>query len=80
LIYFPLLDQGIVTAERRTLLFSILSKLSQEERLLYQLCFIFELDAEEIAAIFETEVKIIYKRKQMLFLKLTRLVRKSQSH
>jgi RNA polymerase sigma factor (sigma-70 family) len=78
LTYSPLLDQGIVTAQRRKLLFSALRNLNQEERLLYQLWFLSELDAKEIAAIFRTEVKIIYKRKQTLFLKLTRLVRNFQ--
>jgi RNA polymerase sigma factor (sigma-70 family) len=79
LIYSPLLDQVIVTTERRQLLSNALNKLSQEERLLYQLWFIAELDPREIAAIFGTEVKIIYKRKQTLFLKLVRLVRNSYS-
>jgi RNA polymerase sigma factor (sigma-70 family) len=78
--YLPLLDQGIVTAERRSLLLSALRKLSQEERMLYQLCFIYELDPKEIAVIFRTEVKIIYKRKQTLFLKLLRLVANFQSN
>ncbi len=80
LIYSPLLDQGIVTAERRKLVSSALNNLGQAERLLYQLWFISELDAKEIALIFRTEVKTIYKRKQTLSLKLTRLVRNSQSH
>jgi RNA polymerase sigma factor (sigma-70 family) len=67
LTYSPMLDQVIVTTERRKLLSRALSKLCQEERLLYQLWFIAELDPKEIAAIFGTEVKIIYKRKQTLF-------------
>ncbi len=74
LTYSPLQDQGIDTAERRKLLFSALSKLSRQERLLYQLWFLSELDAKEIAAIFRTEVKIIYRRKQTLVCKLTRLM------
>ncbi len=80
LIYSLLLDQGIVTAERRKLLRRALRKLSQKERLLYQLWFISELDPREIAAILKTEVKIIYKRKQTLVIKLTRLVRDFQGH
>jgi DNA-directed RNA polymerase specialized sigma subunit len=75
LTYSPLQDQDIDIAERRALLFSALSKLSWQERLLYQLWFISELNAKEIAAVFRTEVKIIYKRRQTLVLKLRRLVR-----
>jgi RNA polymerase sigma factor (sigma-70 family) len=74
LTYSPLQDQGIDIAERRKLLFSAVCKLSWQERLLYQLWFISELDAKEIAALFRTEVKIIYRRKQTLVCKLTRLV------
>jgi RNA polymerase sigma factor (sigma-70 family) len=74
LTYSPLQDQCIDTAERRKLLFSALSKLSGQERLLYQLWFISELDTKEIAALFRTGVKIIYRRKQTLVCKLTRLV------
>jgi RNA polymerase sigma factor (sigma-70 family) len=80
LAYSPLLDQAIVTAERRKLLLIALRKLTQEEQRLYQLWFLSELDAKEIADIFGTEVKIIYKRKQTLFLKLTRLLRNFQSY
>jgi RNA polymerase sigma factor (sigma-70 family) len=80
LTFSPLQDQDIDTAERRKLLFHALSKLSRQERMLYHLWFISELDPTEIAAIFGTEVKIIYKRKQTLFLKLTRLVRNFQRH
>jgi RNA polymerase sigma factor (sigma-70 family) len=79
LTYSPLLDQGIDAAERRKLLSRALGKLSRQERLLYQLWFISELDAKEIAATFRTEVKIIYKRKQTLVLKLKRLVRNFQN-
>jgi RNA polymerase sigma factor (sigma-70 family) len=78
LIYSPLQDQGD-TAEKQKLLFSALSKLSGQERLLYQLWVISELDVKEIAAVFSTEVKIIYKRKQTLVLKLRRLVRASSN-
>jgi RNA polymerase sigma factor (sigma-70 family) len=80
LAYSPLLYQSIVTTERQKILSSALSKLRQEERLLYQLLFISELYPTEIAAIFGTEVKIIYKRKQTLLLKLIKLVRNAQSH
>jgi RNA polymerase sigma factor (sigma-70 family) len=75
LTYSPLQDQGIDVAEKRKLLLIALSKLGWQERLLYQLWFISELNAREIAAIFRTDVKIIYKRKQTLVLKLRRLVR-----
>jgi RNA polymerase sigma factor (sigma-70 family) len=80
LTYSPLQDQGIDTAEKRKLLLNALSKLSGQERLLFQLWFISELDIKEIAAIFRTEVKIIYKRKQTLVLKLRRLVQGFQSY
>jgi RNA polymerase sigma factor (sigma-70 family) len=80
LTYSPLQDQGIDTAERRKLLFRALGKLSWQERLLYQLWFISELDAKEIAAIFRTEVKIIYRRKQTLVCKLMRLVQNFHSY
>jgi RNA polymerase sigma factor (sigma-70 family) len=80
LIYAPLQDQYTYIAEKRKLLSNALSKLSLQERLLYQLWFVYELDAKEIATIFRTEVKIIYKRKQTLVLKLTRRVRNFQSH
>jgi RNA polymerase sigma factor (sigma-70 family) len=76
----PLQDQGIDTAEKRKLLFNALSKLSGQERLLFQLWFISELDAKEIAATFRTEVNIIYKRKQTLVSKLRRLVQSFQSY
>jgi RNA polymerase sigma factor (sigma-70 family) len=78
LTYSPQQDQSIDIRERRTLLFSALSKLDRQERLLYQLWFISELDPTEIATIFGTDVKIIYKRRQTLFLKLKRLVRDFQ--
>jgi RNA polymerase sigma-70 factor, ECF subfamily len=78
LSYSPLLDQGIATAERRKLLSSALDSLSQQERLLYRLSYIFELDSREIAVIFQTDASRIYKRKQRLLLKLERRVRSLQ--
>jgi RNA polymerase sigma factor (sigma-70 family) len=80
LTYPPPLDQEIANIEKRNLLFIALNNFSQEERLLYRLWFLSELDAKEIATIFRTEVRIIYKRKQTLILKLTRLLRNSQSN
>jgi RNA polymerase sigma factor (sigma-70 family) len=79
LAYSPVLDQAIIITEWRKLLLSVLTNLSQEERMLYQLWFLSELSAKEIAIIFSTEVKIIYKRKQTLYLKLTRLMRNFRS-
>jgi RNA polymerase sigma factor (sigma-70 family) len=79
LSYSPLLDQGIATAERRMLLSSALNSLSQQERLLYRLSYIFELNSKEIAVIFQTDASRIYKRKQRLLLKLERRVRGLQS-
>jgi DNA-directed RNA polymerase specialized sigma subunit len=58
----------------------VLDKLSEQELLLYQLYFIYELDANKIAVIFGIEVGEIYKRKQTLVLKLSRLVRDLQRH
>lgn len=80
LIYSPTQDQDIYTEEKQKLLLRALDKLSQQERLLYHLWFEVELDPAEIAAVFVTQVKIIYKRKQTLELKLRRLVRDYQSH
>jgi RNA polymerase sigma factor (sigma-70 family) len=80
LIYSPSQYRDIYTAEKQILLLRALGKLSEEERLLYQLWFVSEIDAARIAAFFGTEVKIIYKRKQTLVHKLTRLVRYFQSH
>ena len=80
LIYSPPQDRDIYDAERRRLLFRALGNLSEQERLLYHLWFVYELDPVKIAAIFGTEVWIIYKRKQTLVLKLTRLVHIFQSH
>jgi RNA polymerase sigma factor (sigma-70 family) len=80
LTYSPPQDQDIEAVEVRKLLFDAICKLSVQDRLLYKLWFISEIDAKEIASIFKTEVKIIYKRKQTLVLKLRRLVRRFQSH
>jgi RNA polymerase sigma factor (sigma-70 family) len=79
LIYAPPHDQEIYAAEKRRLLLRALGRLSEQERLLYHLWFVSELAPIEIAAIFRTEVRVIYKRKQTLVLKLTRLVRAFQS-
>jgi RNA polymerase sigma factor (sigma-70 family) len=75
LIYSPPQDRDIYAAEQRKLLFWALRNLSDQERLLYHLWFVSELAPIKIAAVFGTEVRIIYKRKQTLALKLTRLVR-----
>jgi RNA polymerase sigma factor (sigma-70 family) len=80
LFYSPPQDRDIYYAERRRLLFRALGNLSEQERLLYHLWFVYELDPVKIAAVFGTEVWIIYKRKQTLVLKLTRLVQTFQSH
>jgi RNA polymerase sigma factor (sigma-70 family) len=79
LIYSPRQDRDIYGAEQRKLLFLALGKLSEQERLLYNLWFVSELAPIKIAAVFGTEVRIVYKRKQTLVLKLTRLVRSFQS-
>jgi RNA polymerase sigma factor (sigma-70 family) len=79
LIYSPPQDRDIYAAEMRRLLFQALGMLNEQERLLYQLWFVSEVDPVKIAAVFGTEVRIIYKRKQTLVLKLTRLVQAFQS-
>jgi RNA polymerase sigma factor (sigma-70 family) len=78
LIYSPPQDQESYDTEKRELLFLVFCKLSEQERLLYQLWFVSELAPIKIAYIFDTEVRIIYKRKQTLVLKLTRLVQTVQ--
>jgi RNA polymerase sigma factor (sigma-70 family) len=80
LTYAPSQDRDIYAAEKRKLLFRALGMLSERERLLYHLWFVSELDPIKIAAVVGTEVKIIYKRKQTLVLKLTRLIQAFQSH
>jgi RNA polymerase sigma factor (sigma-70 family) len=79
LIYSPRQDRDIYAAEQQKLLFRALGKLSEQERLLYNLWFVSELAPIKIAAAFGTEVRIVYKRKQTLVLKLTRLVQSFQS-
>jgi RNA polymerase sigma factor (sigma-70 family) len=78
LTYAPSQDRDIYAAEKRKLLLRALGMLSEQERLLYHLWFVFELDLIKIAAVLGTEVRIIYKRKQTLVLKLTRLVQSFQ--
>jgi RNA polymerase sigma factor (sigma-70 family) len=78
LIYSPPQDLDIYSAEQRKLLFRALGMLSEQERLLYQLCFVFEQDARETASVFKINVKNVYKRKETLILKLTRLVQTFQ--
>jgi len=80
LIYSPPQDRGIYAMEQRKLLFRALGRLSEQERLLHHLWYVSELAPIKIAAVLETEVRIIYKRKQTLVLKLTRLVHIFQSH
>jgi RNA polymerase sigma factor (sigma-70 family) len=79
LIYLPPQDRDVYSAEKRTLLFRALGMLSEQERLLYRLWFVYELDPISIAAVLETEVRVIYKRKQTLVLKLKRLVQSFQT-
>jgi RNA polymerase sigma factor (sigma-70 family) len=79
LVYSPRQDRDIYAAEKRNLLSRALGRLSEQERLLYNLWFVSELAPIKIAAVFGTEVRIIYKRKQTLVLKLTRLVQSFQS-
>jgi RNA polymerase sigma factor (sigma-70 family) len=79
LVYSPRQDRDIYTAEQRNLLSRALGKLSDQERLLYQLCFVFEQDARQVATVFEINAKNVYKRKEMLVLKLTKLVQTFQS-
>jgi RNA polymerase sigma factor (sigma-70 family) len=80
LIYAPPQDRDIYAAEQRKLLFRALGMLSEQERLLYQLCFVFEQDAHKIATVFKINVKNVYKRREKLVLKLTKLVENYQSH
>jgi len=79
LVYSPTQDLDIYAAEQRNLLSRALGKLSDQERLLYQLCFVFEQDAHQVATVFEINVKNVYKRKELLVLKLTKLVQTFQS-
>lgn len=79
LVYSPPQDRDIYDTEQRMLLFRALSGLSEQERLLYKLCFVFELDAREVAAVFKINVKNAYKWRQKLVLKLTMLVQTVQS-
>jgi len=79
LVYSPRQDRDIYAAEQRNLLSRALGKLSDQERLLYLLCFVFEQDARKVATVFKINVKNVYKRKEMLVLKLTKLVQTFQS-
>jgi RNA polymerase sigma factor (sigma-70 family) len=79
LIYSPPQDRDIYSGEQRKLLFRALGMLSEQERLLYELCFDFDQDAHKIATVFKIDVKNVYKRRQKLVLKLTRLVQTFQS-
>jgi RNA polymerase sigma factor (sigma-70 family) len=78
LICSPTQDRDLYAAEQRKLLFRALGMLSEQERLLYRLCFVFDQDANKIATIFKVNVKSVYKRKQKLVLKLTRLIQAFQ--
>ena len=78
LIYSPPQDLEIYAAEQRELLFRAICALSEQERLLYSLCFVAEQDAQKIASAFKINVKNVYKRKETLVLKLTRLVQNLQ--
>jgi RNA polymerase sigma factor (sigma-70 family) len=79
LIYSPPQDQDIYAAEQWKLLFRALGRLSEQERLLYQLCFLFDQDTRKVATVFNINVKNVYKRKQALVLKLTRHVENLQN-
>jgi RNA polymerase sigma factor (sigma-70 family) len=79
LIYSPSQDRDFYAAEQRKLLSQALGRLSEQERLLYHLCFVFEQDARKVAAVFKINVKNVYKRKETLVLKLTKLVETFQS-
>jgi len=79
LVFSPRQDRDIYAAEQRNLLSRALGKLSDQERLLYLLCFVFEQDARQVATVFKINVKNVYKRKETLVLKLTRLVQTFQS-
>ena len=79
LIYSPPQDRDIYAAEQRELLFRALGRLSEQEQLLYCLCFVSEQDAPKVAAVFKINVKNVYRRREMLVLKLTRLVQSFQS-
>ena len=79
LIYSPPQDRDMHAAEKRKLLFRALDMLNEQERLFYHLWFVYELDPIQIAAVLETEVSVIYKRKRTLVLKLKRLVQTFQS-
>ena len=78
-VYSPPQDQNIYDAEQRKLLSRALCALNEQERLLYQLCFVFEEDARKVATVFKISVKNVYKRKETIVLKLTRLVQSFQS-
>jgi RNA polymerase sigma factor (sigma-70 family) len=78
LTYSPTQDRDIYAAEQRKLLFRALGALSEQERMLYQLCFEFERDARRVATVFKINVKNVYKRREALVLKLTRLVQNFQ--
>src|SRR6266508_4307204 len=79
LVYSPRQDRDMYAAEQRNLLSRALGGLSEQERLLYNLCFVFEQDARKVATVFKINVKNVYKRKEMLVLKLTKLVQTFQS-
>jgi RNA polymerase sigma factor (sigma-70 family) len=80
LSYPPSQDDEVDTFEKHELLLKALDRLSEQELFLYRLYFIYELKASKIAVICEIEVKEVYKRKQTLVLKLSRLVRDLQRH
>jgi RNA polymerase sigma factor (sigma-70 family) len=79
LVCSPPQDRDTYVTEQRRLLFRALGRLSEQERRLYQLFFVFEQDAREVAAVFKINVKNAYKRRQKLVLKLTMLVQTVQN-
>jgi RNA polymerase sigma factor (sigma-70 family) len=80
LVSAPPQDRDIYAAEQWELLFRALGRLSEQERLLYNLWFVSELAPIKIATALGTEVGIVYKRKQTLVLKLIRLVQSFQKY
>jgi RNA polymerase sigma factor (sigma-70 family) len=78
LVYSPPQNRDIYATEQRRLLSRAIGRLNEQERLLYQLCFVFEQDARKVATVFKINVKNVYKRKESLVLKLTRLVQSFQ--
>jgi RNA polymerase sigma factor (sigma-70 family) len=80
LTYSPPQDQEIDTVEKQKLLSRALGRLSKQERLLYQLCFVFEEETDYVANVFKIDISNVYKRKHRLIHKLTKLVGNHQGN